>query len=198
MSANPNAPFRRLVRPEIIRAVARIKRHWSKLPYPRFVIQAEHEMNPEHSNDPDANMSVAESVAGFLTPIPIQLRNRNTDIRMFFDMYNRPNLYMTRLANNQRLNWNLDPANVYRMIYCFAYQVVEVDRRGRETLVRHKYLQTLRGVNKVRELDEGYVHSIDGFEQRREAIQGSADIRTVDRLIDQTITENEHIQNGGL
>lgn len=189
-------PNRRLVRREIIRELARLKRlKWSKLPYPRFAIQAESEINPEFSNDPDVNFSEAEAVGGFITPIPVRYRTPVTDIRLYFDEIGRPDLYSIRFFRKMRLEWNKDRKNITSMVQCFRYDVVEV-QRNRKVMVQHEYLQTLRGRDRVNQLGSHVRSTIDGLEGKFEDIQMSADPRTVDARIEEVLRENERIQNG--
>lgn len=191
-------PFIRLYRKETVRELARLKRtKWSKLPYPNFVIQAESEINPERTNDPDVNFSEAEAVGGFITPIPIRQRTINTDIRTFIDEFGRPDLYAIRFFKRRRDAWNDDIKNATRIIYCLTYDARQLLPRGRTRIVQHKYLQTLRGQDAVRQLDRHLVSGIDGLEEKRLGIQPCVDEDAVDRAIAETLAENERIQNGG-
>lgn len=191
-------PFVRLYRREVVRELARLKRiKWSKLPYPNFVIQAESEINPDRTNDPDVNFSEAEAIGGFITPIPIRRRTINTDIRLFIDEFGRPDPYAIRFFKSIRSVWNDDPKNQTRHIYCLTYDARQLLPRNRARIVQHKYLQTLRGEDAVRQLDRHLVNGIDGLEETRLSIQPSANVDEVDRAIREVLEENERIQNGG-
>lgn len=188
----------RVYRPEMVRDLARLKRtKWSKLPYCNFVIQAESEINPDFLDEPDVNFSEVEAVGAFITPIPLRYRTPNTDIRIYIDDFGRPNLYHIRFFRSQRVCWNQLARNHARMIYPMYYDVTEITKsRTRE--VTHTYLQTLRGQQRVRQLDTHLINTIEGLEDRRLAIQTSIDTNLVDRAIAEVLDENRRIQNGSI
>ena len=101
---------RRLYRAEIYRQLERLKRKWRKLDFCDFVLRAEHELNPELSNEPDDNFGLMEAIRGYIVPIP--LRYRQDDIRQYIDNLGRPDLYAKNYFNRQILRWNgLRPGN---------------------------------------------------------------------------------------
>lgn len=192
---------RRLYRPEIYRELARISRKWHKLNYPRYCIQAMHEINPDNLNDPDMNFSHVEGVRGYLSPKPLTHRQRQGDLRLYIDSLDRPDKYATSNLNRQIVYWNLDIANHLNMIYRFSWEVEEIRpatsrRKEIRTLVVYDYLRVLRGKDFVGNIQNHIDGTIGGLQERIEAIQDSRDGRKVDAAVRNILTENEHIQNG--
>ncbi len=193
---------RRLYRPEMYRQLERLARKWKKLSYPRFCIQAENEINPDRTNDPDDNFSIVESVRGFLSPKPLSHTYRQGDLRIYIDSLRRPDLYAIRYLNRQRNIWNESVEGETVKLYSLPYPVVETHaaRRNqpeRNERVIYDYLQTLRGREAVNSVDTYISNTINGLEDRRAAIRIGLNVRTVDRGIEQILEENRRIQNGG-
>jgi hypothetical protein len=193
---------RRLYRPEIIRILARFSRKHPRLSYPRFVIGAYDDLNPERTTNPDDNFSIAESISAWMTPKTIQFRQRiSEDLRVYIDQFNRPDLYARRYCTKARLNWNKAKEHATRQIMRVFYQVNETHaaskRRAEYTIpVIHDYLKVVRGAHDVRQIDIQLHNGIDGLEQRSDIIQNCLDVRSVDRAIAETIAENNEIENG--
>lgn len=190
---------RRLYRPDSYRELARISRKWSRLNYPRFCIQAMHEMNPDWLNDPDMNFSHTEAVRGYLSPKP--LAYRKGDLRLFIDSLGRPDKYANENLKRQIFYWNQQIANRLNMIYIYSCEVEEIipataRREERRMLVNYDYLRVLRGKDFVGRVDGHIDNTIGGLEERKEWIRDSIDGRKVDRAITAVLRQNEHIQNG--
>lgn len=193
-------PHERLFRPETRGALRLIRRRWKTLSYPRFVVQAEREMNPERTLEPEDNFTIWESVAEWIRPIPIRLRE--DDIRTYIDGYGRPDSYATAYCNGRRREWNENIANypvqIYRVYYDYTKIIPATKRRKeRREPVTWDWLQTLRGRDSVRQVDTMFVNMIDGLEERRQAIQSCENARTVDQRIDEVLRENEAIERRG-
>jgi hypothetical protein len=201
MSRQPKGriPHRRLNRPEIYRQLERFQRKWNKLDFVRFLFQAESEMNPEHTNEPDNNFGLYESVRGFLTRIPV--RRRPYRARQYLDNLNRPDKYAIYWANVQIRKWNLDAAHADRLVYKVPYIIQEVHPATRRTpeytmSVWHDYVQTLRGEYAVRQIDSKLVDVGEGIEEARLRIQSCVDEKRVVAAVQEVLNENERIQNG--
>jgi len=182
------------------RQLERLARKWKKLTYPRFVIQAESEINPDRTNDPDDNFSIPESVRGWIAPIP--LRYRSDDLRTYVDHLGRPDRYAIGYCNGYRRSWNEDIRHHEAQIYVVKYRILETHpatkRKPEYSVpVTHSYLQTLRGKDSVRQIDRHFVDMMGGLEEARERVQPCIDEDAVDRAIEQVLAENERIQNGG-
>jgi len=193
---------RRLYRPEMYRQLERLARKWKKLSYPRFCIQAENEINPDRTNDPDDNFSIVESVRGFLSPKPLSHPYRQGDLRIFIDSLRRPDLYAIRFLNNQRRIWNEQIENHAVQLYRVFYTIIETHaatRRRQEYQIPmiYDYLQTLRGRESVRQVDTHIHNTIAGLEERSAMVHTCLNTGLVDSEIERVLEENRRIQNGG-
>src|SRR5512134_738916 len=185
---------RRLRRRWMIQSLSRIARKYKNLTYPRFVIKAESEINPERLNDPDVNFSRIESVMGWVAPIPLNLRP--SEIRVYVDSMDRPDLYTLRYCDRARLEWNEDPAYYPLFIYRIHVDAIEETqatktRPRQEVPVVYHYLRTMRGRDEVRQVDGHIANTIEGLEDRRASIQAAENIREVERVRQRVLDEIE-------
>lgn len=191
---------RRLYRAEIYRQLERLKRKWRKLDFCDFVLRAEHELNPELSNEPDDNFGLMEAIRGYIVPIP--LRYRQDDIRQYIDNLGRPDLYAKNYFNRQILRWNSNPENRHRQIYKIGFNVTEIHRTRRrepyEEVRVYTYLKTLRGDEFVSTVDERIDRVINGLNDRRDSIEVCRDVDAVERAIEERLRwQEENVENGG-
>jgi hypothetical protein len=177
----------------MIQSLQRIARKNPELDFARFVIEAENELNPERSNDPDYNFSFVEAVAGWVAPRPIN--QRASDIRVYIDEFGRPDLYAKRFCGQNKLRWNEDPATYPLFIYRIEHDAEEIypatKRRGEKRIdVVYDYLQTMQGEDEVKQVDTHMANTVQGIEERRAAIQGALDIQEVERVRERVLQEN--------
>lgn len=183
---------RRLYRKPIRDQLAKIARHWNKLTFPRFCIQAENERNPDRLADPDKNQSKAELVEGFirghLGKIPVDSRGRPDSVIMAF-------------ANSALRRWNRRPENHTTQLYSIPYtqrEIIPATKRKPqfEIDVIHDYLQTLRGKDSVRNVDRRFHSGIAGMETSSKIIQNCVNTKAVDEQLERVLQENQRIQDG--
>ena len=190
-----------LYRPEIYLQLQRIARKWPALDYPRFVIQAERDMNPERTNEPDDNFSIMESIRGFLSPKPIRARVKMSEDLMFYeDSVKRPDKYARGFCDRSRYRWNKDPSNKVRQIYVIYYDTMEIHKQTKRKAayqidVVYHYLRVMRGVYHVRQMDKHFDNQMNGISNKREIIQACLNTKAVDRAIEETLQENDVIQS---
>jgi hypothetical protein len=202
---------RRLHRPSMCSLLAQISRTWSKLSYPRFCIQAENIMNPEREDVLDKNFSITESVAGYLSPKPIDRGIRlHQDLRLIEDQLRRPHPRARDYCDRLRRVWNEDiihhTAQIYRIPVEFSepkYSMPRGNRSHRRTQdddarvrVIYNFLRTLRGKRDVAQVGRHLDSGIAGLEATNTRIQEAANTHAVDRAIKQILEENQRIQYG--
>lgn len=172
---------RRLRRRWMIQSLSRIARKHKKLDFARYCIEAEREINPDRSNEPDYNYSRTEAISGYIIPRPLNMRP--DDIRSYIDEYGRPDLYARRYCDSVILQWNND-ARYYPLYFYSSVPVdaVEITPRGRRIEVVYHYLRTIQGKQEVRAVDGHLASTIEGLENRRASVQLADDIREVERV----------------
>lgn len=165
----------------MIQSLSRVARKHKKLDFARYVIEAERELNPTRTNDPDNNFSRVEGISGYIIPRPLNLRP--ADIRIYMDQLGRPDLYARRYCDNTILRWNKDPR--YYPLYIYSsvpVNAVEVTPRGRQVEIVYHYMRTIQGRDEVRAVDGHLASTIEGLEDRRASVQLANDIREVQRV----------------
>lgn len=165
----------------MIKYLAAIARRHKRLDFCRFLIQAERELNPTRSNDPDVNYSRLEAIAGYIIPRPLNMRDNY--IRVYVDGLDRPDLYARRYADNEIRRWNQDVR--YYPLYIYSsvpVDAIEITPRGRRIEVVYKYVRTIQGKDEVRAVDGHLASVVEGLEERRANVQLADDIREVQRV----------------
>ena len=178
----------RLYRDPIIRILEKIRKKWARLNYPQFCIQAQRELNPEKSPDPNKNYSIRESIRAFAGPL-------------YIDEHGRISGYVIDVYNRMRNRWNEHPDNHWRQLYRRRFEVqifrrpTRTDPSNTETVI-HSYLRSPRGNPDVADIDEHFGNVEDGIVQTRRRVADCRNVRHVDRAIEEQLRENDRIQNG--
>jgi hypothetical protein len=187
MSAMPRLVHRRVIRRWMVKRLGGISKRFPLLSFPEFCIMAERIINPDKDEDVHHNFSENEAILGYMLKLDEDQRqllltpegtiDRNTKHDYHIEVY----------------YWNRIPRNALAQLYTVDHIVTEYEYNGH----RHRIpfdvywglLQTLRGRNRIRPVDNHLNDSANGIDETRSRIAECIDIRRVDRFIDQLIAE---------
>lgn len=179
-------PSVRLYRRATCERLERIQLKWNKLPYCNFVIQAELEMNPDWSENPELNFSNIESIRGY-SGRDLILEDNRVDRNLVYYFGQRRN------------EWNNDPRNHYRQLYVVPHEGVQMLKPTRKKpdksrSVIYWFMETLRGRGAVGSVNQRFDDGIAGLQTAQDRIRDSMRVSRVDVAVDEILEENRRIQ----
>ena len=186
----PKYPHRRVYRSFMVKILGKISKKYPWLTYPKFLIKAYSQVNPERSVNPQKNFSELEGIAGYVQKFKDQ-------IILIFDSKGRPDLYIKHQYVGERKDWNHDPAHTVGQIDIIPHMVHEF--QNPRTLHKYKqpkevyndFVEILQGKNAVSIVDKHLNDTGVGIEDMRKIKSESRNVVRVQRYIEKLLAEFE-------